>query len=275
MARFRIQATSAAAIGAAGRKRVPRSLLEPVPDAAALSEMRLEAAEMAALDIIDADERLRVGNTAVFPFSSIVSLIVLNPAGQPIAQGTGWLANATTVITAAHVVAPLDAAGQPRPVAAIAAIPGRNAAAAPFGSQTSRRVVFAPGWAAGPDRAAHDFGAVKLDQPVPAAGAVPPGAFPDASIPALVANLTGYPAIPPGDAPQGTQWGTTGAVRIGSPGMLAYGIDMTGGQSGAPLLVSVQGRIFAAGINVTGHSTFNQGVRVTDAVAGQIAQWLV
>jgi len=226
--------------------------------------------------VIGPENRQRVMATDKFPFSPICHLLILDNAGKPVAMGTGWFVSRHVVITAAHVVAPIRN-GSPVKPPAIAVIPGRNGSDNPFGHSIAKRFDFAPKWAAPATRNENDYGAIFLDDPLgDKPGSVDPGVFPDNVVPQLNVNLTGYPADPPGTAGAGTMWGTAGKVQLLAPNgpIFRYGIDMTQGQSGSPLLVKTQtGSILAVGINTAELLDSNEGVRITAPVAQQISLW--
>lgn len=220
------------------------------------------------------------------PYRSVCVLEV-ESEGQRRYQATGWFAGPRTVITAAHCLVSAELGGAAR-VARV--MPGHNGAARPYlavGHEFRQARAYVPG------APAHDYGAILLDEPLgDQVGVLPLWVASDDELRDAALVLSGYPmrfAIPGLD--EHLRWAAqcmgTGRVSRVTAEWLYHNvqpideIDGLNGLSGAPLwLGAAPDPAAAAGVppRVVGlHAADgpNLGVRITQAVADEIAGWLV
>ncbi|HEU4455516.1 MAG TPA: serine protease, partial [Longimicrobium sp.] len=232
--------------------------------------------------VIGADERVRVFDTHLYPFSAIAALEITARDGS-LYVGTGWFVGKHTLITAGHCVFVRD---PKRPTAngwvrSIRVIPGRNGrgpGSEPFGSVTATRFRSVSGWVE-KGNADSDYGAIFLPP-----GSTPNGAqvgqlgmkaYGDAALQALSLNVAGYPADKKGNEAQ-TLWFDVKRTAQVRPRQVFYDADTFGGQSGAPVF-EVDGAarrvvaIHAYGVSMGEKS--NSGTRITAEVFKRIQEW--
>lgn len=226
--------------------------------------------------IIGTDDRVQITQTNLYPWSAIVSLFIESPAGNGI--GTGFFIGPKTIATCGHCV---FIRPQSNPSAAtwatrITVRPGRNDTAAPPGNLPFSSVV-APqsalmsvtGWTR--DGAnEYDYGVIKLNVELGrSTGWFGYGAYTDAQLMAMTANLSGYP----GDKGGGTQWFAADAVTSVDARRVFYRTDMMPGHSGSPVFTaSGQGR-YAFAINAYQWSGDNFGTRLNAEVSAKLTSW--
>ncbi|MBS1695257.1 MAG: serine protease [Actinobacteria bacterium] len=215
--------------------------------------------------VIPPDERVRIQNTSVYPWSAICALrITANDGRQFI--GTGWLISPRTVITAGHCVFMHDAGGWAR---SITVTPGCNDAAQPFGSRVGTSLRSVTGWVSSKNRE-HDYGAIILSAPFDRF----PGSFgfatrDDAFLLNAALNLSGYP----GDKGGRQQWFMAQRPKSVSARVITYNIDTFGGQSGSPVWVLQNGNRHAVGVHTNGSGSGNSATRITSGVFDRLQSW--
>jgi V8-like Glu-specific endopeptidase len=181
--------------------------------------------------IIGPDGRayIAAGNNVLAPYRWVAYLDITAQNNDHY-RCTGFLIGPSTVITAGHCVYDdgLGPGGGVGWAASIRVVPGKDAAAEPFGAEVSANLWSVDGWVIGGD-AQYDYGAIILDHGFP--GLV--GAFRYANI-AVVGQeprLSGYP----GDKPNYQQWYDDDLVTNVAARIVSYEIDSFGGQSGSPV----------------------------------------
>ena len=217
--------------------------------------------------VIGADDRVKIGNTTVYPWRAICSLAITAANGSNWI-GTGWLVAPRTVITAGHCVWMHNQGGR---VASIRVMPGRNGSATetPFKSCLATHVRTTVKWIDDRD-SDRDYGCVLLPQSFMDYSSL--GTFGYASLSDLenmTVNLSGYP----GDKPTGTQWFHSRKIKNVESRRFSYDIDTAGGQSGAPVWRFKDNQRHVVGIHTNGSSTGNSAVRITSAVFDNIKAW--
>ena len=227
--------------------------------------------------IIGTDDRVQINQTNVYPWSAIVSLYIESSAGN--GMGTGFFIGPKTIATCGHCVfiRPRDTSKTPDWATRITVMPGRNDSATapdnlPFGSvvapRSSLRSVRA--WT---ERGEidYDYGAILLDTELGRrTGWFGFGAYTDAQLLAMVANLSGYP----GDKGGGTQWFHGSNVTSVDEREVFYTTDMMGGHSGSPVFTAVDWARYAFAINAyewEGHDNF--GTRINSEVSANLVAW--
>lgn len=218
----------------------------------------------------DVDSRVKIEATTSYPWRVHCSLLI-TAADDSRWIGTAWFIGPRTLITAGHVVyiTGSPVAGRNGFVKSMEVIPGRNAAARPFGTAVSRHFHTVKGWAENGDPQ-YDYGAITLPSPLgDQVGWIAYGAFSDDDLLASTANVSGYP----GDKPPGTQW--YDFRRIGSVGArkVFYELDTAGGQSGSAVYRFVGNDRYAVGIHAYGGTTSNSGTRINIPVFNNLRFW--
>lgn len=264
-----------------------RDIVEASSDAAPVtiptrSRLAAEVLSVVPESVIGPDDRVRVFDTHLYPFSAIAALEITAKDGS-MYVGTGWFVGKHTLITAGHCVFVRD---PKRPTAngwvrSIRVIPGRNGrgpGSEPFGSVTATRFRSVSGWVE-KGNADSDYGAIFLDP-----GSTPNGAqvgqfgmkvYGDAALQALNLNVAGYPADKKGNEAQ-TLWFDVKRTAQVRPRQVFYDADTFGGQSGAPVF-EVDGdarrvvAIHAYGVSMGEKS--NSGTRITPDVFKRIQEW--
>lgn len=217
--------------------------------------------------IIGTDDRVRVGNTTVYPWRAICGLKITAANGSRFI-GTGWLIAPRTVITAGHCVFMHNEGGWAR---SIEVVPGLNDAARPYGSASSGALRSVTGWTQSRNRE-FDYGAIIL--PGNARLGDRTGWFglavrDDAFLRAASLNLSGYP----GDKGGNQQWFMAQRTKSVSARVITYEIDTMGGQSGSPVWILQSGQRFGVGVHTNGASSGNSATRINTDVFNRMMAW--
>jgi len=238
----------------------------PLPDALSGSYDLAEAMARPRV-IIGTDDRVRVGNTTLYPWRAICALRITAANGRQYI-GTGFFVSPRTVITAGHCVYMHNEGGWAR---SIEVIPGMNDAARPFGSAVSRTLRSVSGWTQSRNRE-FDYGAIIL--PANARLGDRTGFFGfavrnDAALRTAALNLSGYP----GDKGGAQQWFMAQRAKALSARVITYDIDTMGGQSGSPVWVMEGGARYAVGIHTNGAGSGNSATRIEGSVFARLSDW--
>jgi glutamyl endopeptidase len=243
------------------RRRVAESGVQAVEESAV--EEVVQAMEV----ILGTDDRVRITKTGSTPWQLICALRIEFPTGA-LYRGTGFLIGPRAVATAGHCVYLHNQGGWAR---RIEVIPGSNGAQRPYGSATTTEYRSTSGWVKDklPTR---DYGALFL--PAGAFGGRQLGSFGFANFPTDVllakpAVLAGYP----GDKAFAELWGMARRVKAVTSTQIQYDIDSAGGQSGACVYITHNGKRYVVGIHNYGASTGNTATRVTEPVAQNLLRW--
>jgi glutamyl endopeptidase len=216
------------------------------------------------------DERIRVEDTARFPWCAIASLLI-TAADNSNWIGTAWFVNPRTLITAGHCVyikgdETIERNGW---VKKIQVMPGRNGDKLPYGSITAAEFWTVKGWG---ERGLEncDYGAIIL--PVPFEK--DPGSFgfrvyTDEELLNRSANVPGYPS----DKETGTLWYDNRAMGKVEPEKVYYQADTAGGQSGCPVYVIRDKIRWAVAIHAYGGQQSNSGTRIHNDVFDNLKTW--
>jgi glutamyl endopeptidase len=217
--------------------------------------------------VIGKDDRIRINATTSYPWRTICSLLI-TARDDSRWIGTGWLVGNRTVITAGHVVYIHGRGGWAK---SVEVIPGRNAAARPYGSCVATSLRSVKGWTQKRKRS-RDYGAIILPRSCDYGkrlGYLGYGNYSRSTLRNLTVNLSGYP----GDKPSGTQWWHARRIKSVTSRTLVYNIDTAGGQSGSPVWRVRNGKRYAVGIHTNGSSSGNSATRITKAVFKNIKKW--
>jgi len=218
------------------------------------------------------DRRSQVADTTQYPYRCICALRIRSPDGQSWV-GSGWLSGPRTVITAGHCVFLHRHGGWAE---SIEVTPGRDGTSRPYGSCVvgTASLRSARGWT---DQGSNlfDYGAIIL--PPDCAFGSQAGYFgfanlSDVDLSRVVLEVSGYPA----DKPVFSLWRereNSTVERVLMDRSIRYGINTTGGQSGAPVFGMFNGGFYAAGIHRTGSVRGNIATRISEEVMQNIISW--
>lgn len=241
-------------------------------------------------NVIGADNRTRVSDTAMTPWRSICHLEIEYESG-PVGMGTGFLIGPYTVVTAAHVLCDRRMFGWNRPRAArrIRILPGRNGTLAPYGYVVADEFNVPPEWqhkdADEAGASAFDFAAIHIPRTSATEveqeglgarlgyfGLKAYTAADEESIKLLFVNNAGYPQEQ--HKPYGTLWYNAGRVSKWADSFVEYMVDTEGGQSGSPIYLfdEKKKQRYVVAIHTTGDFV-NRGVRITPSVFETIRKW--
>jgi len=219
------------------------------------------------------DDRVRVGNTTVYPWRTICHLEITAPNGKRYI-GSGAFIGPRVVLTAGHCVYLHADGGWARQ---IRVIPGRNGAspcpgaACPYGFADATQFTSVKGWVNNKD-SDYDYAVIILPSNKKLGNTVGWMGLANLSFSSLLGlnvNNSGYP----GDKPYGTQWWNSNNILAVTGRRLYYRIDTMGGQSGSPVWRFKDNQRHIVGIHTTGASTFNGATRINDDVFNNLVNW--
>jgi len=220
--------------------------------------------------VIGTDERVRITQTAKYPWRMTASLLI-TAADNSQWVGTGWFISPRTLVTAGHCVHIKHNAIPERNgwVKKIQVIPGRDASAAPFGGLSATEFWTVKGWADS-GLEIYDYGAIILPSAFPQdIGHFAFGVFDDATLLAATVNVAGYPA----DKTSGTMWYDHRNVGSVNADKVFYAADTAGGQSGACVYTFHEGERTGVAIHAYGGATANSGTRISSQVFTNLSAW--
>lgn len=222
--------------------------------------------------VIGTDERVRITNTAEYPWRCICSLLMTANTGA-MYIGTGWLVAPRLLLTAGHCVFMSDENGW---VSKIEVIPGRDADQRPYGSVVATDFRSTVGWTQSGD-SNYDYGVIMLPEANRLGDQL--GWFGYASraddyLPGITINLAGYPGDGGPAGVDGTQWYDSRRIESVEERQITYVADTYGGQSGAPVWeMTSDGSRYGVAIHTFGTSVHNGGTRITGEVFDNIVTW--
>ncbi|MBI3216284.1 MAG: trypsin-like serine protease [Mycobacterium sp.] len=217
--------------------------------------------------IIGTDERVRVGNTTVFPWRAICALRITAQNNRQFI-GTGWLISPRTVITAGHCVFMHAEGGWAK---SIQVIPGCNDGMQPYGVHVGNVLRSTTGWVNNKDRN-FDYGAIILppsSRPGDSTGYFGLAVRNDAFLMGAALNLSGYP----GDKGGRQQWFMAQRPKAVTDRVITYDIDSMGGQSGSPVWVLENGQRYGVGVHTNGSASGNSATRINTEVYNNLLNW--
>lgn len=255
-----------------GPKLEPEAGARSLPDAGSMLDMLDELDgkphELRHEALIGSDDRIKIRETAHFPWRPICSLRIRTGDGDYF-SGTGWLAGPRTIITAGHCVYLPTMGGWAKE---IEIVPGHDAHERPFGTLVSTEFQTVRGWIQDLDRQ-FDYAAITLPpgRDLEEVGHFGFAVYDEASLLGAYLNVAGYPT----DKPLGTLWWAARKAKRVKRGAIYYDIDTTGGQSGAPVWrLDAQGRRLVVGIHTNGARTGNSATRITEDVFANLKRWI-
>ncbi len=216
-----------------------------------------------------------VPDTTVYPFCANAALRIAVPGKSEVFIGTGWFAGPYAVITAAHAVYPREPGGYVGWASQIEVIPGLNGDGnQPNGSSTSA-VFFCPdGWQSEGD-ARLDYGVVLLPDGLGSqVGTYGYSTYADADLRSAIANLAGYPVVPPDPAqPPGKEWYAANHVTQVDDSFIYYDLGTVAGESGSGVYRNIGSSSYVMAIHTSASGNQNRGVRIIDPVYDNIQKW--
>jgi glutamyl endopeptidase len=216
------------------------------------------------------DDRVRITNTAVYPWRVHASLLITARDGSRWI-GTGWFIGPHTLMTAGHVVYIKNSgvAGRDGWVRSIDVMPGRNGNSLPYGTVKSSNFRSVTGWTNNGDQN-FDYGAIIIPTNLGnTTGWFGFGVYSDADLLGSVGNISGYP----GDKPGGTQWYDARRIASVNSRKVYYDIDTAGGQSGSAVYRIINGGRYGIAIHAYGGTTTNSGTRIVTPVFNNMVAW--
>lgn len=214
-----------------------------------------------------ADDRVQVGNTAIYPWRTLCHLEMTAPNGKRFI-GSGAFIGPRVILTAGHCVYFHADGGWARNVRVI---PGRNGSSEPYGSAIATYYISVKGWTEKQD-SDHDYAVIVLPENQKLGNTVGWMGLANLSFTSLLGlniNNAGYP----GDKPYGTQWWNSNNILALTARRLYYRIDTMGGQSGSPVWRFKDGQRHIVGIHTTGGSPFNGATRINEPVFKNLVEW--
>lgn len=216
------------------------------------------------------DRRSRVLDTMFSPWRLICSLKISCKDGSEYV-GTGWIAGPRLIITAGHCV--YNESYDGGWANEITIIPGRDGSNEPFGSFKSTKLHSVKEWVDSGDEN-NDIGAIILESDIGSdIGFFAFGAYPNSDLESQLINISGYPGSVYGEE----QMHHANRISNTTKYKLYYDIDTEGGQSGSPVwFYNDDNKAVVIGIHSNGAGyaiSANSGVRITNSLAKQIAEW--
>ncbi|MGW5216120.1 trypsin-like serine peptidase [Streptomyces sp. NPDC004051] len=243
----------------------------PTADLRDIGEASFGPLPPAAETVHGVDDRVRITNTAAYPWRVHASLLI-TAADNSRWSGTAWFVGPHTLVTAGHVVHIKNSgvAGRDGWVKSIQVMPGRDGTALPYGSVTSTNFRSVTGWTDSGDEN-YDYGAIIIPTELGSTtGWFGFGAWPDADLLKSTGNISGYP----GDrTPSGTQWYDARGISSVNALKVYYDIDTAGGQSGSAVYRVVDGARYGIAVHAYGGATVNSGTRITRPVYDNLVAW--
>ncbi len=215
--------------------------------------------------VIGTDTRVRVSDTAVAPYKSIVLLIM--KYGDAWYRGTGFMVKDNVVLTAAHNLYSQEKECPADKVFIVAE--SKDKAHVRCGGKLSVPLEYV-GKAS--DDGHYDWGLIKLNEPMSDIGVINVAEAADVSAEALRDGLiAGYPGVVKG-AETCDMWQAEGLIDsyYSSSQTLDYKISTSSGNSGSPVMVIYKGRRTAVGIHVMGSVAVNTAKAIDDEVTFSI-----
>jgi glutamyl endopeptidase len=216
-----------------------------------------------------------VPETSGVPWRCICQIEMRFPGGL-IARGTAWFVSADTLITAGHNIFFPKFGGFAE---AITVVPGKNGVdVEPYGAYFAREGHVHPEWERSGATALHaDIGYLKINDTMVGRrlGWFGLRVFRDEELKGapLILHCAGYPS----NKAAGTQWVDASRLSHFDENFIFYRLDTETGSSGAPIFASFkdgQRQVVACHSHGVADRTSNAGVRITEAIFDQIAEWI-
>lgn len=203
--------------------------------------------------IIGSDDRERVNNSNLFPYSAIAYIRITFPNGD-VALGTAWMYGPNLAVTAGHCVYDANEGGW---ATNIEVYPGKDQSYEPFGSSEVVTESAANGWINNED-SDYDWAALQLDTNIGNSTGYFGAYSTDSSLTGINVELAGYPGEY--DAQMWTMWNS---ITDSSTYKVRYTIDTTAGQSGSPVFIDSNENYQVLAIHTDGvDGQYNEDTRI-------------
>ncbi|MBV7391514.1 trypsin-like peptidase domain-containing protein [Enterococcus sp. ALS3] len=173
--------------------------------------------------IIGSDDRAKVTNTKIFPYSATVFISATFPNNKTYI-GSGNMLSPDSVLTAGHVIYSKEDGGW---ATNVVVVPGLDGNTAPFGSAIGTKLLSVSGWV-NSSNSDYDIAMVRVNKPIGYSTGWY-GLNTNAQINQNV-NTAGYPG-----EKASTMWKANGPITTLNTNSISYSIDTTPGQSGSPI----------------------------------------
>ncbi|PFG73401.1 trypsin-like serine peptidase [Tepidiforma thermophila] len=231
-------------------------------------------ADAGAAAVIGPDNRIRVTNTADFPWSAVVYLELYDRYGFLVSSCSGTFISPDAILTAAHCLYSEDGWTED-----IRVVPGKSGALEPFGFTWATDWWVPDPWYFDPGNELYDWGLIRVsDEPGWETGWLTMAILSTATLrlPDIEPAIVGYP----GDKPDGTMWFDYEPGFLDVDAFTLYHtIDTAPGQSGsAVILTNTTNRIellgYIVGIHVRGVAAggYNKATRIDDEVIADLVE---
>lgn len=226
----------------------------------------------------DGDTRIAIKPTNLLPWEAVCQLTIYYKGG--LANGTGWLLNSTTLVTAGHCIFSEEFGHVEGEVDYRWAdyveiyLPEKNALTPSFASETVHRdqdgFRVSDKWKSD-QNSNFDYGVLRLKtQLLNSANWLEPVVKSDLKEDIYI---SGYPE----DKEPGKQYHATGKVKTVTPNQIQHFVDTNTGDSGAPVLIKVGEKYQVVGIHSgpapNPSDNYNVAVLINDEVLKWLNQW--
>jgi V8-like Glu-specific endopeptidase len=209
-----------------------------------------------------------IGDTADYPWSTIVYLELYDSTGFLEGTCTGTFISPDAILTAAHCL--YDEEGW---TAYIRVVPGKNGAREPLGYQWAQAWWVSETWYLNPGGGEGDWGLIRYSGSHPRWLNIAILSTATLQLPGVRPMIIGYPV----DKPEGTLWYSfkPSFLAVG-PSTLWHDIDTAPGQSGSAIILTSEEypsiTPLIVGIHVASYMGQNEGTRINGEVVAQLQQ---
>ena len=232
------------------------------------------APDAGAAAVIGPDNRIRVTNTADFPWSAVVYLELYDRLGREVGSCSGTFISPDAILTAAHCLYSEDGWTED-----IRVVPGKDGWFEPFGFTWATDWWVPDPWYFDPGNELYDWGLIHVaDEPGRETGWLTMAILSTATLrlPDIEPAIVGYP----GDKPNGTMWFHYQPAFLEVDAFTLYHtIDTAPGQSGsAVILTNTTNRAhllgYIVGIHVRGVAAggYNEATRIDREVLADLVE---